>query len=215
MRGLYAIVDAATLEKAQIKPLLFASALVSVKPAALQLRAKALPPSEILALLKALVPICREAGVPLIANDHADLAKKAGCWGVHIGQDMTVEQVRRVDPHLHVGMSTHTTEQLTKALALRPSYVAYGPVFPTVSKHDAAPVVGIDGLKAASLLAKAASIPLVAIGGIREQNVDEIAKYADACALIGGLVPAPHINDHDRLPEVIRRATAYQRAFGG
>lgn len=211
MKGLYAIVDTKILARRGTDPLAYARALLEVRPAALQLRAKDVSAREILALLRALGPICRQRGVPLVANDRADLAALAGCEAVHIGQeDLPYELVHRIAPQLSVGISTHDTEQLERALASRPRYVAYGPVFETTSKMNADPVVGLEGLRAASRLARAAGVPLVAIGGITLSRVHELVDLADACAVIGDL----YLPDAT-LAQVTERARAFHTALGG
>jgi len=190
MRGLYAIVDTVTLRSRGIDPIAFARAVLAARPTALQLRAKDVSPRELLALLRAISPLCREAGVPYIANDRADLAALAACSFVHVGQtDMPIERVRRMAPGLHVGISTHTLEQLARALDSGPTYVAYGPVFATTSKALADPPVGLAGLREAALLARRAHIPLVAIGGITLDRAAEIGAIADAAAVINALLP--------------------------
>src|SRR5271166_3512130 len=167
MRGLYAIVDIETLEARGVDPVAFAESLLPVRPAALQLRAKTSPEAQVLALLRALAPRCRAVGVPLVVNDHPHLAALAGCPLVHLGQgDRPVGEVRRAAPGIGVGLSTHDLAQLDAALAERPAYVAFGPVFPTASKPDAEPVVGVEALRAAHDRAALAGVPLVAIGGI-------------------------------------------------
>ena len=144
MKGLYAIVDTTFLDRRGTDPIAYARAVLEARPAALQLRAKELPARAILATLRALGPLCRQAGVPLVANDRADLAVLAGCEAVHIGQeDLPSSLVQRIAPQLTVGISTHSTEQLERALAARPRYVAYGPVFETTSKSNPDPVVGV------------------------------------------------------------------------
>ncbi len=191
MRGLYAIADVKTLAARGVDVIAFVRAVVAARPAALQLRAKELPAREMLSLLRELSAICRGAGVPLVANDRVDVAELAGCDHVHVGQDdLPFETVRRLAPRLRVGVSTHNLEQLARALAPRPSYVAYGPVYPTASKAGADPVVGIEGLKAAHVAARAAGVPLVAIGGITLDRAREIARSADAGAVIAGLFPS-------------------------
>lgn len=210
MRGLYAIVDVETLAPRGLHPVAFAEAVLSVRPAALQLRAKHAPAEEILSLLRAIAPLCRAAGVPLVANDRPDLAALAGCPLVHVGQtDMDVDEVRRVAPGLGVGLSTHTLDQLHRALTARPVYVAFGPVFRTSSKPDAEPVVGVDALRAAHTIAAAARIPLVAIGGITLERAASLVGIADAVAVIGALVPGPG----EAMAEVSRRSQALHALF--
>jgi thiamine-phosphate pyrophosphorylase len=191
MRGLYAIADVKTLAARGMDVVAFVRAVSVVRPAAIQLRAKELPAREMLALLRALAPICRHAGVPLVANDRVDVAVLAGCDCVHIGQDdVPFDVVHRLAPELPVGVSTHDLDQLARALERRPAYVAYGPVYPTASKEAPDPVVGLAGLRAAHVVARAAGVPLVAIGGITIERAREVGASADAGAVISGLLPA-------------------------
>lgn len=210
MKGLYAIVDTSLLARRGTDPIAYARAVLAAKPAALQLRAKDVPARAILALLRALGPLCRQAGVPLVANDRADLAALAGCDAVHIGQeDLPFDLVHRIAPQLGVGLSTHDLGQLARALALRPRYVAYGPVFATSTKANPDPVVGADGLRQATAVARAAGIPLVAIGGITLERAPSIASDADMFAVIADLHP-----EGASLRDVTERALAFQAVFG-
>lgn len=210
MKGLYAIVDTGFLARRGTDPMAFARAVLEARPAALQLRAKDVPARAILALLRSLGPLCRQHGVPLVANDRADLAALAGCDAVHIGQeDLPFDLVHRIAPQLSVGISTHDPAQLDRALAVKPRYVAYGPVFPTASKENPDPVVGIEGLRAAAEKTRAAAIPLVAIGGITLETAETIANDADMFAVIADLHP-----EGASLAEVTERAKAFQRVFG-
>ena len=209
MKGLYAIVDTNLLGARGMDPVAYGRALLEVRPAALQLRAKDVSARELLQMLRALGPVCRQHGVPLVANDRADLAALAGCDAVHIGQeDLPYELVHRIAPQLKVGISTHNASQLERALAFKPTYVAYGPIFETATKVNADPVVGLEGLKQASRTARAAGVPLVAIGGITLSRIHELAPFADACAVIGDLfLPGASLAD------VVLRAKEFQAAF--
>ncbi len=210
MKGLYAIVDTQFLDRRGTDPIDYARAVLEARPAALQLRAKDVPARAILGMLRALGPLCRQAGVPLVANDRADLAALAGCALVHIGQDdLPYSLVHRIAPQLQIGISTHSTVQLAHALASRPRYVAYGPVFETSSKANHDPIVGIDGLAEAARLARREGTPLVAIGGITLDRVHEILPHADAFAVIADLYP-----EGATLAEVSERAHAFQIACG-
>ncbi len=210
MKGLYAIVDTKLLARRGTDAIDFARAVLAARPAALQLRAKDLPAREMLGLLRALGPLCRQAGVPLVANDRADLAALAGCEAVHIGQDdLPYELVHRIAPQLSVGISTHSAPQLERALLVRPRYVAYGPVFETSTKSNPDPVVGVDGLARAAQRARASGTPLVAIGGITLERIPEIAPHADAFAVIADLYP-----EGATLGDVRQRAIEFQIALG-
>lgn len=211
MKGLYAIVDTKLLATRKTDPIAYARALLSVRPAALQLRAKDRPAREILCLLRALGPLCRQAGVSLVANDRVDLAALAGCEMVHIGQeDLPCDLVHRIAPQLGVGISTHDAAQLDRALGARPRYVAYGPVFATATKANPDPVVGVDGLAQAAKTARAAGVPMVAIGGITLAAARELGGVVDACAVIADLFP-----EGATLSDVTERARLFHHALGG
>jgi thiamine-phosphate pyrophosphorylase len=223
MRGLYAIVDAGALDLRRLDPVAFTEAVLSVSPAALQLRAKAVSARETMALLREIAPMCHRAGVPLVANDRPDLAILAGCDLVHVGQDdMPIERVRRIAPGLGVGVSTHTIEQLDAALAARPTYVAYGPVFETTTKKNPESSVGLAGLRTAYARAQTAGIPLVAIGGITFERAVSLVSSADAVAVIAELLPPLRsMSDSpdaarslgDVLSDVVARARALKDLF--
>ena len=209
MHGLYAIVDTGSLAALGIDPLVHARDILRARPAALQLRAKDLPAREILSLLRRLHPMCRAAGCPLVANDRPELAALGGCDLVHVGQgDMPIDRVRSIAPALGVGVSTHTLEQLARALLARPRYVAYGPVFATKSKAHPDPVVGLAGLRAAYALAVQAGIPLVAIGGITLERAPEVAPFCSSAAVIADLYAGAS-------EAVTGRARAFQSVLGG
>ena len=189
MRGLYAIVDVGALAARGLDAAAFTRAVLEARPCAVQVRAKELPTREFLALLRSLAPLCRAQGIPLVANDRVDLAVLTGCDYVHLGQeDLPIEQARRIAPTLKVGLSTHTLVELDRALAARPAYVAYGPVFPTGSKAQPDPCVGIEGLRVAYARATSARIPLVAIGGITLDRARDVAAFANSVAVIGALL---------------------------
>ncbi len=211
MRGLYAIVDLDTLGETGRSVADFARALLEARPAALQLRAKNAGARETLEMLRALAPLCRARGVPLFANDRPDLAVLAGADGVHVGQDdVPLADVRAFAPTLRVGVSTHDPSQLEEMLALSPDYVAFGPVFPTRSKAQADPVVGLDGLAGASRSARARGIPLVAIGGIDLERAASVAALADAGAVIRALS-----SDGLDAVQITEHARALHKALGG
>jgi thiamine-phosphate pyrophosphorylase len=213
MRGLYAIVDLGTLRARAIDPLDFASAVLTAKPAALQLRAKDIAAKETLELLHALRPMCERGGVPLVANDRVDLALTASCAMVHLGQDdLPIEGARAIAPALRTGLSTHTLAQLEAAIASRPTYVAFGPVWGTQSKSDACATVGVRGLESAHAMSRRAGIPLVAIGGITLERAAEVAPHCEAAAVIAALLPP---GEYDARAVTARAAALHAAIAGG
>ncbi len=148
MRGLYAIIDTEALARRGVPPVAFAERVLAAGPAAIQLRDKRGGARATLALLRELAPLAAAAGVPLFANDRPDLARLAGCDGVHVGQDdLPVALVREAFPGLRVGLSTHDAAQVEQAITEAPDYLAVGPIFATASKENPSPVVGIAGLR--------------------------------------------------------------------
>ncbi len=136
-------------------------------------------------------------GVTLIMNDRADLCLAAGFQGVHLGQeDLSPEGARTVvGPGRIVGLSTHNPAQLAAALQQPVDYLAIGPIFSTASKQNPDPAVGLEGIAAARLLLTASgrAIPLVAIGGITQDNAPSVLRAgADSVAVIGGISGSPH-----------------------
>ncbi|HMM79958.1 MAG TPA: thiamine phosphate synthase [Pyrinomonadaceae bacterium] len=141
--------------------------------------------------------LCREAGVTCIVNDRVDIALTIDADGVHLGQDdMPVAYARRLlGRGKIIGLSTHSIEQLEAALREPVDYLAIGPIFDTSTKSDPDPAIGIE------MLSKAAQtsgmMPLVAIGGIKADNLSSIISAgAASAAIIGALLADP-----DRISE--------------
>ncbi len=133
----------------------------------------------------------RLAGARLIMNDRADLCLAADFDGVHVGQeDLSVDGARRVvGDKLWVGVSTHIPGQVRSAAATSAGYVAVGPVFPTSTKANPDPVIGLEGVRVARGLT---GKPLVAIGGITRQNCRSVLEAgADSVAVISDLLDNP------------------------
>jgi thiamine-phosphate pyrophosphorylase len=216
MRGLYAIVDVASLERRGLDACAFTEAVASAAPAAIQLRDKRSRSADTLALLRAMAAITRPRQIPLFANDRADLALLASCTGVHVGQDdLPPSAVRTLclskEGSLTIGMSVHDDAELDRALKEQPSYIALGPVFATHSKDQPSPTLGVAGLERLAARARAAGAgPLVAIGGLDATNVTEVAAICDACAVIGALLP--DADSGDPYGDVAARAAELQRA---
>jgi thiamine-phosphate pyrophosphorylase len=142
--------------------------------------------------------ILQAGGVRIIVNDRPDIAAIAGAAGVHVGQDdLPVEEARKIcKPPLWVGVSTHNLNQFREAEASSADYIAIGPVFPTGTKENPDPVVGLELLRAARQLTRK---PLVAIGGITIESAAEVyAAGADSVAVIRDLAVAPDPQERAR-----------------
>lgn len=139
------------------------------------------------ALKKALAPY----KTPLIVNDHIDVALAADADGVHIGQkDLPVEVVRRlIGPDKWLGLSVSNAEQLANVPADLVDYIGVGPVFPTTSKPDADPDLGIETLKQ---LMRTKPCPAVGIGGITLTTAaDVIRTGVDGIAVVSAICGQP------------------------
>ena len=139
----------------------------------LQLREKELDEVHFLEEAKELQQLCREYQVPFIVNDNVDIAISMNADGVHVGQsDMEAGDVRaKLGPDKIIGVSAQTVEQAVLAEKHGSDYLGVGAVFPTGSKDDADDV-SYETLKA---ICEAVSIPVIAIGGITQENVKELA----------------------------------------
>jgi len=184
---LYVIADAGVLKSHGLTLRAFASELREAGVTLVQWRAKECSPLEILegaAILREQLPGCT-----LIMNDRADLAVLAGFDGVHVGQgDLSPADAKSIFQGAGrglTGVSTHMEAEVQLAQATDVDYVAIGPVFGTLTKSDAAPAVGLEGVRTARLLTRK---PLVGIGGITLQNYASVlAAGADSVAVISGL----------------------------
>lgn len=149
-------------------PLNVARAAIKGGVTMIQLRDKSENLDSMLALAKDLLNLTREANIPLLINDHVDIALKSGADGVHLGQgDMPPETARKfLGEGAIIGLTAFEAEHFA---ALDPAIVDYagtGPFYPTETKKGK-PVLGAPGFAS---LAKISPVPLVAIGGITPDN---------------------------------------------
>jgi thiamine-phosphate pyrophosphorylase len=137
-----------------------------------QLREKELPDRELLERAKRVRKWTRDAGVLFIMNDRVDLAKLCEADGVHLGQDdLSVAAARKIlGPDALIGISTHTLEQVRKAVLDGADYLGIGPTFPSKTK-EFEQLAGLEFIHAAS---EATTLPSFALGGINLDNVHEV-----------------------------------------
>lgn len=178
---LYVICDAEVSGRAGWTLADFVAACLDGGATVLQLRVKHVPSGDFLDYATAIVRRAEAARAIVIVNDRADIARLSGAAGVHVGQDdLSPVQVRTlVGPDAIVGLSTHTADQLDAALREPVNYVAVGPVFGTATKETGYESIGLEAVRAATRLAAARRMPLVAIGGI---TIDRARSVIDAGA---------------------------------
>lgn len=146
-----------------------------------QVRDKTLPDRRLYRQLLKIRRLCREAGACFVVNDRVDLALAVEADGVHLGQDdLPPSAARRLlGEEAVIGLSTHNWDQFSKGLEEPVDYLALGPIFPTGTKEDAAPVPGSELLLRAS---GSTDLPLVAIGGISVEKAPGVWR-SGACSV--------------------------------
>ncbi len=172
--GLYPIVDS----------LQWLERLLKQGVETLQLRVKVLPASELEELVAAAIALGHQFSARLFINDHWQLAIKHGAYGVHLGQEdleqASLDMIQ--ESGLRLGLSSHSEFEWLLAASHKPSYIAMGSVFKTGTKQ--VKTIGLENLRRWSEVLSP-HFPLVAIGGITEDNIDQvIACGPGSCALI-------------------------------
>lgn len=139
----------------------------------IQLREKNRERDDLIEIARAIRDMTREAGALFIINDDPGLAARVGADGVHVGQDdLPADEARRMlGPLAIIGLSATSPDEAARADPAVVDYVGVGPVFPTPSKDDAAPPLGLRGVAAA---VQASRLPVVAIGGIDASNASQV-----------------------------------------
>jgi thiamine-phosphate pyrophosphorylase len=188
---LYAIIDPA--QSAGREPVALADLMLAAGVRMIQYRAKSASSRELMDVSRQLAERMRRTQSIFIVNDRADVALAVDSEGVHLGQDdLPIDLARSVlKPGKWIGYSTHSLAQVLEAEETSADYIAFGPVFPTRSKDNPDPIVGLEGLRQAR---QATRKPLVAIGGITVDNAKSaINAGADSVAVISDLVGAPDV----------------------
>ena len=140
--------------------------------------------------------MCREHGATFIIDDDVALAKRIGADGVHLGKnDMPIAEARRVlGEEFIIGGTVNTFEDIEATLrGATPDYFGCGPFRYTTTKQNLAPILGTEGYREIvdKMRANNISIPIVAIGGIRKEDVAELlALGVSGIAISGGILNA-------------------------
>lgn len=158
------------------------------------------------------IALARLYSVRLFINDYWECAIQHGAYGVHLGQEdiarADVEKIRAAG--LRLGVSTHSQAEIECAEAIRPSYIAYGPIFHTTTKIvSAAP----QGLAQLAHWQNTLNYPLVAIGGITQENIGQVLKtQVSGIALISAITQAADPEETTRqLLTTIHRCSAQRK----
>lgn len=153
----------------------FVATLAKSGITSVQLREKNLNLEELFEFGKELQSVLRRFSIPLIVNDHIALAYKLNAHGVHLGQtDISVLDARKkLGDDKIIGLSVNSLKELQIANTLPIDYVGIGAIFQTNSKTDVSRIWGLEGLEKIAPFSKH---PIVAIGGINENNVEAVMK---------------------------------------
>lgn len=161
----------------------------------IQFRDKEMKDSEAVVACREIYKLTKKKGVSFIVNDRVEVAKAVDVDGVHLGQeDMSFSSARKIlGKEKIIGISVETVEQALKAVEGGADYLGVGPIYPTATKPDAGKALGIARLKE---IRESVNIPIVAIGGINENNLEEVLKAGvDGVAVISAVVSAPDITE--------------------
>jgi len=159
-------------------------------------------------LARELKDVCAESGALFIVKDYIELAIASDADGLHIGQeDLPTEAARKMLPGDKIlGCSSATLEEALKAEKEGADYIAVGSIYPTQSKSP----TRLAGLKTLRQVKNKVSVPVVAIGGINEDNIARVIDAgADAVAVISAVLGADDIRGaSQRLTDIINRGSA-------
>lgn len=169
-----------------------------------QLRDKELEARPLVARARALRRVCADLGVPFVVNDRPDIALEVGADGVHVGQDdAPVSLARRIlGPQAVVGLSTHSPDDLSRALGEPIDYLSAGPVVATPTKPGRPPT----GAAYAALAVARSPLPVFVTGGISPASVASlVAAGARHFVVVRWLTEAA---DPEEAARALRRAVA-------
>jgi thiamine-phosphate pyrophosphorylase len=179
--------EAATAETAR-RLISQVQAAVAAGVDVIQVRERDLPAADLAALVTDLLVITRGSATRLVVNDRLDVAMACGADGVHLRSDsVSPADARRVAPAgFLIGRSVHTADEARDAAEA--DYLVAGAVFATASKPETTRWLGIEGLRS---IVRVARVPVLAIGGVTVDRLDEIAGAGAAgIAAIGLFQPS-------------------------
>ncbi len=178
--------------------LAIAQAAITGGASALQFRDKTMNDSQFSATASRLLELTR-GKIPLIVNDRVEIAATLGAEGVHVGQsDAAVQDVRRrLGASSVIGVSATSYDEALAACDCGADYIGVGPIFPTGSKADCTPPIGMHELER---ICHTVKLPIVAIGGI---NVANIRSIIDAGAAGAAVIAA--VAEAEDMVEAVRK----------
>lgn len=203
---LYAVTDDSWLNGRKLESVV--EDLIKGGVTCVQLREKNASDDELIDSALKLLPICRRYEIPLIIDDNVRVAKEVNANGVHIGQDDMALPIARVilGPQYIIGVSCHNVEEALKAQSDGADYIGVGAVFGSKTKKDVQPMTP-DLLKR---IANSVNIPVVGIGGINGENINELKDTnISGVAVVSALFAA---NDPKEAAEKLKKSC--EKMFG-
>jgi len=190
--GLYFITDSRLTKKNIFEDI---KAAIKGGVRIIQYREKNLPKEKITEEAKKLKELCKENNVLFLINDFVDIAIEVDADGVHLGlDDIPYEKARALlGNEKIIGLTAHNKEEAIEFQNLGADYLGISPVFTTTTKPDAGKAMGIENLKE---IISSVKIPCIAIGGIDENNAEEVAKTnVDGIAIISAIVTKDDVEE--------------------
>jgi thiamine-phosphate pyrophosphorylase len=189
LKGIYNIID--NTLKPYLTHIEIAKEILKGGGRILQLRGKDIDSRNLLNIAIKIKELIGDKAI-FIINDRVDIAMVCNADGVHIGQeDIPLKEVKKIYNKI-IGVSTHSKEEALKAYKEGADYISFGPVFKTFTKKDALSPRGIYNLKE---IKNIIPIPVIAIGGINENNIYEVLNTGvEGVAIISAIVDSPDIS---------------------
>ncbi|MBI4286942.1 MAG: thiamine phosphate synthase [Chloroflexi bacterium] len=210
LTGLYVIVDTAFLRgRSEVD---VARQAIGGGARVIQLRDKKRDHGALLPAARDLRQLCSREGVLFVVNDYLDVALASDADGLHLGQDdLPLPVARRLLPGDRIlGVSTHSVEQAVRAQAEGADYIGVGAIYPTASKD----VITLVGPEMIRRVKERVSIPIVAIGGIKKDNVSQVmAAGPTSVAVITAVVAADDVAGAAR--ELVNRMKSHPEQANG
>jgi thiamine-phosphate pyrophosphorylase len=157
----------------------------------IQFRDKSMPAGEMIETARAIRLLCWSAGVTLIINDRVDVAMAVDADGVHLGsRDLPISVARKLlGPSRLVGATAADLDAAQRAAAEGADYIGFGHIYETSSKVKPGSPKGTEALREAC---GAVSVPVIAIGGIRDDNIQAVLDAgAHGVAVVGAVCASP------------------------
>jgi thiamine-phosphate pyrophosphorylase len=158
----------------------------------IQLRGKKQSVAELTEVAEKVHRLTRKADIPLVINDHPEIAREVAVEGVHLGQDdYAIAAAREIVPQeCWIGKSTHSLDQAVAAQSEGADYIGFGPLYATPTKPDYQPI-GTQHIRCVHELVR---LPIFCIGGIKLSNLPTvIASGAKRVVIVSGLLQSSDI----------------------